>query len=197
MSRAEIVSGRSRVAIRCIAVCVLLLSPTICAAADPTTTPLPEPRAAEIRLTPGAAVASSELVATLAEKDRQLFEAVFGCKLDLLASLVADDFEFVHGKWGLTADSGAKFMQGMRDNCKAQETGQNFRARRELIEGSMTVHMLNNYGAMQMGEHRFYALQPGQPDRLTETGKFIDLWRLIDGEWKLARVISYDHHLAE
>lgn len=156
-----------------------------------------EPPAANINLTPGAAPASPELIATLAEKDRQLFEAVFGCKLDLLASLIADDFEFVHDKWGQTADSGAKFMQGMRDNCKAQETGQNFRARRELVEGSMTVHVLNHYGAMQMGEHRFFALQPGQPEKLTESGKFIDVWRQIDGEWKLARVISYDHRLAE
>ncbi len=152
---------------------------------------------AEIRLTPGAAPASPELIATLAEKDRQLFDAVFGCKLDLLASLIADDFEFVHDKHGQTADSGAVFMDGMRANCKAQETGDNFRARRELVEGSMTVHVLNKYGAMQMGEHRFYALQSGQPDRLTETGKFIDLWRQIEGEWKLARVISYDHRLAE
>lgn len=152
---------------------------------------------APIRLTPGAPSASPALIAELAEKDRQLFDAVFGCKLDDLAKLIADDFEFVHDKYGLTADSGAKFMDGMRQNCKAQEAGTNFRARRELIEGTMTVHVLNDYGAMQMGEHRFYALQPGQPDKLTETGKFIDLWRRIDGEWKLARVISYDHVLAE
>ena len=154
-------------------------------------------KVAAIRLTPGAAPASPELVALLAEKDRQLFDAVFGCKLDLLATLVADDFEFIHDKWGQTADSGARFLEAMRENCKGQETGQNFRARRELVEGSMTVHVLNNFGAMQMGEHRFYALQPGLPDRLTEDGKFIDVWRQVDGEWKLARVISYDHRLAE
>ncbi len=152
---------------------------------------------AEVRLTPGAAPASPELIALLAEKDRQLFDAVFGCKLDLLATLVADDFEFIHDKWGQTADSGARFLDAMRENCKGQETGQNFRARRELVEGSMTIHVLNNYGAMQMGQHRFYALQPGQPDRLTEDGKFIDVWRQIDGEWKLARVVSYDHRLAK
>lgn len=152
---------------------------------------------AVIRLTPGAAPASPELVALLAEKDRQLFDAVFSCKLDLLATLVADDFEFIHDKWGQTADSGARFLDAIRENCKGQETGQNFRARRELVEGSMTVHVLNNYGAMQMGEHRFYALQSGLPDRLTEDGKFIDVWRQVKGEWKLARVISYDHRLAE
>lgn len=45
---------------------------------------------------------------------------------------------------------------------------------------------------MQMGTHRFFALQPGRPDRLTESGKFIDLWKQQqDGSWKLARVISY------
>jgi hypothetical protein len=155
------------------------------------------PVQAEIRLTPGAAPASPELLATLAEKDRELFEAVFGCRLDLLATLIADDFEFLHDKYGRAATSGAQFMEQMRANCKAQETGENFRARRELIEGSMTVHVLNGYGAMQMGEHRFFALTPGQPDRLTETGRFIDVWREIDGTWKLARVISYDHRLAE
>lgn len=159
--------------------------------------PAAERAQSNVRLTPGALPASSALIAELAEKDRQLFDAVFGCKLDTLAALVADDFEFVHDKYGLTADSGAKFMDGMRQNCKAQEAGTNFRARREPIEGTMTVHVLNDYGAMQMGEHRFFALQPGQPDRLTETGKFIDLWRQVDGEWKLARVISYDHVLAE
>ncbi|MBX3710363.1 MAG: nuclear transport factor 2 family protein [Lysobacter sp.] len=152
---------------------------------------------ARINLTPGAAPASPELVAELAEHDRRLFDAVFGCKLDALAALVADDFEFVHDKHGLTADSGAKFMDGMRANCAAQATGDNFRARRELVEGSMSVHVLNHYGAMQMGEHRFFALQPGQSDRLTETGHFINLWRRIDGAWKLSRVISYDHRLAE
>ncbi|TXH70945.1 MAG: nuclear transport factor 2 family protein [Lysobacteraceae bacterium] len=154
-------------------------------------------KAAEIRLTPGAAPASPELIATLAEKDRQLFDAVFNCKLDLLQSLIASDFEFIHDKWGRTADSGATFMQGARDNCERQKTGENFRARRELIDGSMRVFVLNDYGAMQMGEHRFFALQPGQPDKLTETGSFIDVWRQIDGEWRLSRVISYDHRLAE
>jgi hypothetical protein len=162
-----------------------------------STTKAGEAKPAEIRLTPGAAPASIELIATLSEKDRQLFDAAFSCKLDVLKALVASDFEFVHDKHGLTADSGAKFIDGARSNCEKQETGQNFRARRELVEGSMTVHVLNDYGAMQMGEHRFFALQKGQPDKLTETGMFIHLWRWIDGEWKLARVISYDHRLAE
>jgi hypothetical protein len=168
----------------------LWLSATHAFAAEP-------PVQADIRLTPGAAPASPELVATLAEKDRELFEAAFGCKPDLLASLIADDFEFLHDKHGRTATTGAQFLEQMQANCNGQQTGENFRARRELVEGSMTVHVLNHYGAMQMGEHRFHALMPGQPDRMTESGRFIHLWRQIDGAWKLTRVISYDHRLAE
>ena len=156
-----------------------------------------EPPPAPIRLTEGAAPATQDLIDTLAAKDAALFDAVFGCKLEALPALIADDFEFLHDKWGKTADSGKQFLESMAKNCEAQKAGTNFRARRELVPGSVTVHMLNKYGAMQMGSHRFYALQPGVPDRLTETGKFIDVWVLDGDAWKLSRVISYDHQLAE
>jgi hypothetical protein len=151
---------------------------------------------AEVHLTPGAPPASPEVVAALAEKDQQLFDAAFNCKIDLLKTLVADDFEFFHDKGGLTATSGKKFIDNVADGCKREEAGTNFHARRELVEGTMTVHLIGDYGAMQMGTHRFFALRKGEPDRLTETGKFIDLWKKDGDTWKLARVISYDHVLA-
>lgn len=169
----------------------LLSCAALASAAEPTT---PE---APIHLTPGAAPASPELVAALAEKDRQLFDAVFGCNLELLKTLVAEDFEFFHDKHGLTTQSGTQFVKDITGMCARQAAGTDFRARRELVPGSMTVHVIGNYGAMQMGTHRFFALRAGKPDRLTETGKFIDLWKREGDAWKLARVISYDHRLAE
>jgi hypothetical protein len=158
---------------------------------------LPPPSAPPINLHPGAPPPTRALIDTLAERDRTLFDAVFGCKLDVLAGMLTDDFEFFHDKWGQTATSGRQFADAIAQGCERQKTGSDFKARRELVEGSMTVHVLNNYGAMQMGAHRFYALQPGKADRLTETGRFIDLWKQENGTWKLARVISYDHRLAE
>lgn len=155
-----------------------------------------QPEAA-VNLTPGAPSASAELVATLARKDRELFDAAFGCKPDVLKALVADDFEFFHDKHGQNFNSGAQFVAGIAAGCERQKAGTDFRARRELVDGSMTVHVLKGYGAMQMGVHRFYAVHAGKPDQLTETGKFIHLWKLDQGEWKLARVISYDHVLAD
>jgi uncharacterized protein DUF4440 len=165
------------------------------AGAPPSPPPATTPPA--INLHPGAAPPSKELIDTLAERDRTLFDAVFGCKLDVLAGLLTEDFEFFHDKWGQTASSRKQFLDVIGQGCERQKTGSDFKARRELVEGSVTVHVFNNYGAMQMGTHRFYALQPGRPDRLTESGKFIDLWKQEDGTWRLARVISYDHRLAE
>ena len=50
---------------------------------------------------------------------------------------------------------------------------------------------------METGEHRFYALVNGQPDRLTETATFAHVWKDDNGTWKLARVLSYNHRLAQ
>lgn len=130
----------------------------------------------------------------LAEKDRILFRAVFDtCDLETLAGLLADDLEFYHDKWGMIADSGAKLVANIKDGCERQKTGENFLARRELVPGSLVVYPLNNYGAIQMGEHRFYRLTQGKPDELTETARFTNVWKKEGDKWKLARVLSYDH----
>jgi hypothetical protein len=160
-------------------------------AAEPPPTAAVE---APIHLTPGA-VTPPEMVATLAERDQALFDAVFACKPDILALMVADDFEFLHDKFGRNVTSGAQFVQSVRDRCAGEKTGQNFRARRELVPGTLQTYALNHYGAVQLGTHRFYALQAGKPDQLTETSKFVDVWKLDGAPWKLARVISYDHQL--
>jgi hypothetical protein len=175
----------------------MLLALVLLAVSAAPPSPSPVPSGAPINLHQGALPPSAELIATLAKRDQVLFDAVFGCKLDVLAGMVTDDFEFFHDKWGQTASTGKQFTDAITQGCEAQKTGTNFKARRELVEGTMTVHVLNKYGAMQMGTHRFYALRPGRPDKLTETGKFIDLWKDDNGVWKLARVISYDHQLAE
>lgn len=149
---------------------------------------------APIHLTPGATT-SPELVATLAERDRALFAAVFGCDIEALRPMIADDFEFLHDKHGKTDDSGAKFVSDVAAGCERQAAGTDFHSRRELVPGTLQTYALNNYGAVQLGTHRFYALRRGKPDLLTETSRFVDVWKLEGGQWKLARVISYGHEL--
>ncbi|HYE43509.1 MAG TPA: nuclear transport factor 2 family protein [Caulobacteraceae bacterium] len=148
--------------------------------------------------TQGAAAPTTEVFEILAARDQELFAALFDrCDADHLATMVAADFEFYHDKGGQTADSGAAFIAGVRQMCEGQKAGTNYRARRELVPGSLQLHMINNYGAVQMGDHRFFKLTPGRPEALVETGRFVNLWKNENGAWKLARVISYDHRLAK
>jgi Domain of unknown function (DUF4440) len=150
-----------------------------------------------VNLTPGP-VATQELFDEIAANDSALFEAVFStCNFDKIGELVTEDFEFYHDKWGLTATSGAQFVEAIRNLCERQKQGVDFRARRELVKDSMAVYPLNNYGAIQVGVHRFYAIAEGKKDQLTETARFTQVWKKDNGKWRVARVLSYDHKLAK
>lgn len=135
----------------------------------------------------------SELFRTLAIRDSLLFSVGFNtCDISQFEKLVSDDFEFYHDQSGVLA-SKAMFIENTRNGlCKMD-----YRAIRELVAGSLQVYPLKNqgalYGAIQTGEHRFYARRPGQADQLTSVARFTHLWLLQDGEWKLGRVLSYNH----
>lgn len=154
--------------------------------------------APNVHLTPGAGAASPELVAEIKAWDLALFAAVFDrCDVEALGGMVTEDFEFYHDKGGLTATSREQFVAAIRGTCERQAQGVDFHARRELVPGSLEVYPLNNYGAIEVGVHRFYAIAEGRPDKLTETGKFTQVWKKEGDTWRLARVLSYDHRLAE
>ena len=143
-------------------------------------------------------VPTKELHDEIAAYDQKLFGAVFDtCDTQALAGLVTDDFEMYHDKGGLVSTSGAQFVENIRGMCERQKTGVDYRARRELVEGTLEVYPLNNYGAVEVGVHRFYKKTPGQPDKLVEISKLTQVWKKEPGGWKLARVLSYDHKLTE
>ncbi len=141
---------------------------------------------------------SQELYDEIAAMDQRLFAAVFDtCDTAALATMVEDDFEFYHDKDGLSSTSGAQFVKAIEGTCARQKTGEDYRARRELVAGSMKVYPLNNYGAIQVGAHRFYQLLPGEPEKLVEVSQFTSVWKKEATGWKLARVLSYDHRLTD
>ena len=140
-------------------------------------------------------VATRALVDTITALDARLFDLVFiTCDADGLKSLVADDFEFFHDKFGKIASNGSQFVENVRQGCEGQARGTNVRARRELVPESSKVYPMQDLGALHEGVHRFYGLEAGKPDVLRETGRFMNLWTRENGGWKLTRVLSYDHH---
>jgi ketosteroid isomerase-like protein len=151
---------------------------------------------AAINLTPGA-VARPGLHEEILKADAEFFRAFFDtCDIETVRRYIADDFEMFHDKGGIVSSSGAEFVKVTQDKCKRQAEGSDFLSARRLVPESMKVYALNNYGAVQVGTHDFYAVQEGKPDRLTETGQFTHVWKEENGQWRLARVLSYDHVLA-
>lgn len=141
---------------------------------------------------------TQELHDAIAAKDQALFAAVFDqCDTATLATLVTDDFEFYHDKGGLTARTGTEFVKSIEGMCERQKTGGDYRARREIVPGTLKVYPLANYGAVEVGEHRFYRLFPDKPEKLVEVALFTMVWKKEEGGWKLARVLSYDHRLTD
>ena len=138
--------------------------------------------------------ASSELIATIHARDKQLFDAVFEtCDTKVLASLVAEDFEFYHDKSGQPYNSGSQFVKGVEETCERQKRGVDYRARRELDTATSRVFPLKDYGAIHTGTHSFYKRLDGGKEQLVEVSVFTNLWKNEQGVWKLTRVLSYDH----
>jgi len=143
---------------------------------------------------PTAAQTPRPLNEQIGEADRALFAAIFDrCDPEALVSLVTDDFEFYHDKWGKIASSKDEFVKSIRGLCERQRAGTDFKGKRELVEGSLEVLPMKGYGAIEIGKHRFFKVEPGKPDIPTEHARFTHLWRQVDGRWLLARVLSFDH----
>jgi ketosteroid isomerase-like protein len=120
--------------------------------------------------------------------DAALFDAYNRCDLEKFSSFLDDNVEFYHDQGGVTVGK-----QNLTDSVKKNICG---KVTRELVPGTLQVHYMKGYGAVEMGVHRFH--HPGHED--TEgvgEGKFIHLWQYKDGGWKITRVISYDHRAAK
>ena len=129
------------------------------------------------------------LDAELADMDSIVFANVYTCNSSKNETFFTDDIEFYHDKGGLTK-SRKTLVEELRNNfCGEGKT----KLRRELIKGSMQVYPVNNYGAVQMGDHRFYVTENGK-EVLSGVAKFIHVWKYDNGQWRISRVFSYDHN---
>ncbi len=136
---------------------------------------------------------SSQLYRTLKSNDSLLFNVGFNnCEIKQFENLVSDNFEFYHDEAGASL-SKQVFIESIKNGvCKLS-----YKPRRELIESTLEVYSLEKngvlYGAIQTGEHKFYAIEKDKPEYLTGTAKFTHVWLLENGKWKLSRAFSYNH----
>ena len=132
---------------------------------------------------PTATHASDSLFATVSALDTKLFDAYNHCDLTTLNSMVEDGLEFYHDKTGLTVGK-QPFLDAIKNNICGK-------VQRTIVPGSLEVYPLKDYGAVEIGVHRFH--QPLRPEEGVGEAKFITLWHYKDGTWKISRAISFDH----
>lgn len=127
------------------------------------------------------------LFKTIEAQDARLFDAYNRCDLETLGAMVSDDLEFYHDKGGLSVGR-APFLAALKANVCGK-------TRRDLTPGTLEVHPLAGYGALEIGVHNFCdPAKKAKCDAATDgVGKFVMLWRQQGDKWVLTRVISYDH----
>jgi ketosteroid isomerase-like protein len=124
-----------------------------------------------------------ELYNTIVEMDNAFFEAYNTCdkNLEKYASFYAENVEFYH-------DQGGK-MTSKKELVASTKEYVCGKVTRELVAGSIEVYPIKDYGAVEIGLHKFHNnTQPiGTP---SEVGRFVIIWQKENSEWKIARVIS-------
>ena len=131
------------------------------------------------------AATGDTLFQQIAASDSAFFDAYNNCQLSKMESYFTRDVEFYHDQSGLSRLAGV--MDALRKNICGK-------VRRDPV--SLEVYPLKGYGAMASGLHRFCDSRKHQACVEGNSGlaRFVTLWRRQNGRWRMARVISYDHH---
>ena len=85
----------------------------------------------------------AELDKAIAALDGALFDSYNRCDLEKFSSFFADDVEFYHDQGGATLGRAA-----LTDSIKKNICG---KVTRELVPGTLQVHYMKGYGAVEMG----------------------------------------------
>lgn len=122
----------------------------------------------------------SELYQQVVALDKQLFDAYNTCDIKTQEKLMDEDLEFYHDMGGL-ATSKADVLKGIESNICGKVT-------RSLVKGSIEVHEIPGFGAVEIGMHKFHNNQ--EPNAESKPSRFITIWKKGDSKWTITRVIS-------
>lgn len=127
---------------------------------------------------------SSDLFKEIERADSIMFQAFNRQDMATFKAMFTEDLEWFQDNGGLIPYKTVfeNFGNTFRNENKLS---------RELVRGSMEVHPIKDYGAIQIGSHQFRHFENGKE----EIGifKFLMIWQNKDGQWRISRVVSYDH----
>lgn len=126
---------------------------------------------------------NQQLYDTIVQLDSLFFGAYNTCNinLDKYGLFFSDNIEFYHDQGGLLTSK-----QDIIDATKKNICG---KVTRELVKGSIEVYPIKNFGAVEIGLHKFHNNQEpvGTPSKI---GRFVIVWENKHDEWKIKRVVS-------
>ena len=127
---------------------------------------------------------SPQLIGTIALMDTKLFDAFNAHDASKVMSFFTEDVEFYHDKDGVsdyhqTAESFKTLFVNVPD------------IHRELVPATLKVYPIKDYGAIQVGIHRFTHKENGKEE--AGSFSFLHIWRKDGDSWKISRVVSYGH----
>lgn len=117
---------------------------------------------------------------TISKLDSIYFTAYNKCDMETQRKMYSEDLEFFHDKGGL-ATSKEGILTSLKNNICGKVT-------RTLIKGSIEVYPIPNYGAIQIGYHKFFNNQ--EPNEKSIPSKFIVVWKQNKDNWQITKVIS-------
>ena len=125
-----------------------------------------------------------ELFNKVANLDSSLFAAYNSKNLNLMKTYFTKDLEWYQDNGGLID------FEKVFSNFQSI-FNRDYDLKRNLIRESLEVHPIEGYGAIEIGKHQFKHIENGKLE--IGTFKFVMIWKNDNGNWKISRVISYDH----
>ena len=127
---------------------------------------------------------NQELYDEIARMDAAMFDAFNAHDLEALMSLFSEKLEFYHDTGGLQSYGDVK--ESFKKIFDRKDG-----LRRELVKGSLEIYPIKDYGAIEIGTHRFRHTENGREE--VGTFKFLQIWEKKEGKWRVIRVVSYGH----
>jgi ketosteroid isomerase-like protein len=127
---------------------------------------------------------SKQLFKEIASMDSVMFDAFNKQDIVKYKSCFSDDLEWFQDNGGFIPKK--TVFENFENNFRKEN-----KLTSELLKGSLEVHPVNGYGAIEISVHKFHHMENG----LEVTGffKFLMIWQKKDGKWKVSRMISYDY----
>ena len=131
-----------------------------------------------------AAPTSQELYNEIAAMDTILFDAFNAKDMAKFKPLFSEDLEWYQDNGGLLS------YETVFTNFEKMFKNEN-KLTRQLVKGSLEIHPIKDFGAIETAVHQFRHVENGKEE--IGTFKFLAIWKKINNEWKITRMISYDH----